>query len=282
MRVWALAALTISNLPAAGPSFEAATIKPNKKGGGPYAQVLPGRLMLTYYSVQDLVEFAYGLRADQVIGKTFDDRFDVEAKADGKTPADQITGPMLQALLQDRFKLKLHRETRPLPVYRLKIAKGGGKMPAAKAGDCTPSTPDAVPAAPLPRPAPGESRPIVFFCDILRTGARGLTRSMEGKGIGLEALASTLSRTELNRTVLDKTGLNKSGLKGRFDVNLTWAVDPTIPGLSDNLARTPLPDADPQPTIFTAVQEQLGLKLEAGRGPAEVLVIDRIEEPSQN
>jgi uncharacterized protein (TIGR03435 family) len=277
MRVWALTALTVSHVSAAGPSFEAATIKPNKKGGGPYTQVLPGRLMLTYYSVQDLVEFAYGLRADQVLGKTSDDRFDIEAKADGNRPGSQMTGPMLQALLQDRFKLKLHRETRQLPVYRLKVAKGGVKMPVEKAGNCTPNTPDAVPAAPLPRPAPGESRPIVFFCDILRTGARGLTRTVEGKGISIEALASTLSRTELNRAVL-----NKTGRKGRFDVNLTWAVDPSIPGLSDNLGRAPLPDADPQPTIFTAVQEQLGLKLEAGRGPVEVLVIDRIEQPSQN
>jgi uncharacterized protein (TIGR03435 family) len=277
IRTWALAALTISNLPAAGPSFDAATIKPNKKGGGPYAQVLPGRLVMTYYSVQDLVEFSYGVRADQVVGKTSDDRFDIVATTNGKTPADQMTGPMLQALLQDRFKLKLHRETRQLAVFKLRVAKGGVKMPPAKPGDCTPNTPDAVPAAPLPRPAPGESRPMVFFCDILRTGARGLTRSMEGHGISPEALASTLSQTELNRSVLNKTGLH-----GRFDVNLTWAVDPTIPGLSDNLGGAPVRDADPQPTIFAAVQEQLGLRLEAGRGPVEVLVIDRIEEPSQN
>jgi len=274
MRVLVIAALTISNVSAAGPSFDAATVKPNKKGGGPYAQVLPGRLMMIYYSVQDLVEFAYGVRTDQVIGKTFADRCDIEAKADGNTPGNQMTGPMLQALLQDRFKLKLHRETRELPVYKLKLAKGGVKIRAAKPGECTPNTPDAVPQ---PKPAPGESRPIVFFCDILRTGARGLSRTMEGRGISLEALASTLSRTELNRTVLDKTGL-----KGRFDVDLTWAVDPSIPGLYDNLGGAPVPNADPQPAIFTAVQEQLGLRLEAGRGPVEVLVIDRVEEPSQN
>lgn len=274
MRVWALAALTISNLPAAGPSFDAATVKPNKKGGGPYAQVLPGRLMMTYYSVQDLVEFAYGLRADQVIGKTFAGHYDIEGTADGNTSANQMEGPMLQALLQDRFKLKLHRETQQLPVYKLKVAKGGVKMQPAKPGDCAPFVPDAVLQT---RPAPGDPRPPTFFCDFPRTGAQGLTRTMEGNGISIEALASTLSRTELTRTVL-----NKTGLKGRFDVNLTWAVDPTIPGLYDNLGGAPVPDADPQPTIFTAVQEQLGLKLEAGRGPVEVMVIDRAEEPSQN
>ena len=103
---------------------------------------------------------------------------------------------MLQTLLEDRFKLKLHREIQQLPVYNLTVAKSGVKMPIAKQGDCTPDAPDAVPR---PIPAPSESRPVAFFCDILRTGARGLKRTLEGKGISLEALAATLSRTELHR-----------------------------------------------------------------------------------
>ena len=278
-----LAALMMSNfglaqeqtvVAAAGPTFEVATVKVNKSGGGPYAQILPGRLMLTYYSVQDLVAFAYGLRAEQVVGKSFAERYDIEAATDGKTPGNRMAGSMLQALLEDRFKLKVHRETRQLPLYQLTVTKGGVKMPPAKQGDCTPDAPDAVPR---PRPAPGESRPLVFFCDIPRTGARGLKRTLEGKGISLEALAATLSRTELNRTVL-----NKTGLAGRFEVNLTWGVDPSIPGLYDSQGGAPDPDAATEPSIFNALQEQLGLKLETGRGPVEVLVIDRVEEPSQN
>jgi uncharacterized protein (TIGR03435 family) len=263
-----------TSAPAAAPTFEVATVKLNKKGGGPYMQILPGRLMMTYYSVQDLVAFAYGVRADQVVGKAFADRYDIEATADGRMSGNQMAGPMLRALLEDRFRLKLHRETRQLPVYELTVAKSGVKMTPAKQGDCTPDAPD---AAPLPRPVPGEPRPPVFFCDIPRTGARGLKRTLEGKGIGLDALAAALSRTELNRTVLNKTGLT-----GRFDVTLTWAVDPSIPGLYDNQGGAPVADPNTEPLIFTALQEQLGLKLETDRGPVEVLVIDRVEEPSQN
>ena len=112
-------------VPAVGPTFEAATVKPNKSGGGPYLQVLPGRLTMTYYSVQDLVAIAYGRRAEQVVGKSFADRYDIEATTDGKTPGNQMTGPMLQSLLDDRFQLKLHREIQQLPVYELTVAKGG-------------------------------------------------------------------------------------------------------------------------------------------------------------
>jgi uncharacterized protein (TIGR03435 family) len=282
IRVSSLAALIMSNfalaqrqtvVPAVEPTFAVATVKLNKRGG-PYAQVLPGRLMLTYYSVQDLVAFAYGVRAEQVIGKSFADRYDIEATTDGKAPGSQMTGPMLQALLADRFKLKLHREIRQLPVFKLTVAKRGVKMPPSKPGDCTAYAPD---AAPRPRPAPGESSPTVFFCDILRTGARGLKRTLEGKGISLEALAASLSRTELNRTVLNKTGIT-----GRFNVNLTWGVDPSTPGLYDNKGGAPDPDAGTEPSLFNAVQEHLGLKLETGRGPVEVLVIDRVDEPSHN
>jgi uncharacterized protein (TIGR03435 family) len=283
IRVSSLAALIMSNfgfaqkqavVPAVGPTFEVATVKPNTRGGGPYAQILPGRLMMTYYSVQDLVAFAYGLRAEQVAGKSFADRYDIEATTDGKTPANQMTGPMLQALLEDRFKLKFHRETQQLPVYELTVAKSGVKLPPAKEGDCTPFASN---AAPLPKPAPGEVRPPVFFCGYPRTGAIGLKRTLEGKGVSLDALAESLSSSELNRTVLNKTGLT-----GRFNLNLRWAIDPTIPGLDDNLGGARVPDTDMEPTIFNALQEQLGLKLESGRGPVEVLVIDQVEKPSPN
>ena len=261
-------------VPAADSTFEVATLKVNKSGGGPYMQILPGRLAMTYYSVQELVAFAYGLRAEQVVGKSFADRYDIDATTDGKTPGNQMAGPMLQSLLEDRFKLKLHREIRQLPVYDLTVVKSGAKLPPAKTGDCSPVVSD---AAPLPRPVPGESRPPVFFCDHPRTGASGLKRTLEGKGISLDALAETLSRSELNRTVLNKTGLT-----GTFDVSLRWSVDPTIPGLYDDLGGAPVLDANPEPLIFIALQEQLGLKLESGRGPVEVLVIDQVEKPSPN
>lgn len=258
---------------AADPAFEAATVKLNKKGGGPYAQVLPGRLKMTYYSPEELIAFAYGLRAEQVVGKSFPGRYDIDAATSGQTPAGKITGPLLRKLLEDRFQLKVHRETRQLPVYELKVAKGGIKLPRTTGG-CTPSTLDAPPA---PAPPPRDSQAPVFFCGHPRTGARGLNRTLEGRGVSMDALAQTLSQTELNRTVLNKTGLT-----GAFDMNLTWEVDPAAPGLDDGRGGPRIQDSSEKASILTALQEQLGLKLEAGRGPVEVLVIDRIEQPSAN
>ncbi len=100
---------------------------------------------------------------------------------------------------------------------------------------------------------------------------------LEGRGITMDALAETLSRSGLDRAVL-----NRTDLPGAFDVNLKWAVDPSVPGLQDDKSNTPIPGEDSAPLIFTAIQEQLGLKLDAGRGPVEVLVIDHVEKPAAN
>ncbi len=246
--ILALASLT---LPAqTQPTFDAASIKPDKGCPGPYGRNPPGRMVMNCYSIQELVAFSWGLRNDQVVGQFFSDRYDIEATMDAATPINQIYGPMLQALLEDRFALQLHRENRDLPIYNLVVAKGGVKMPAAT-GDCVVSPADGGP--PLP---PSNGR--VFFCNHPNSGPR----TVEGKGITLKALSDTLSRTELNRSVVDKTGLT-----GAFDVNLKWAADLSEPG------------ADP--SVFTALQEQLGLRLDASRGPVEVLVIDRVEKPTQ-
>lgn len=255
-------------------SFDAASVKPAKRGGGPYSQVSPGRLSLNYYSVPDLIALAYGVRVEQVVGSPFPDRYDIEATADGKTSANLLTGPMLQRLLQDRFHLQLHRETRQLPVYELRIAKGGIKMPATQPGECTRFDPG--PPAP-PAPARGAPQPPIFFCGYPRTGARGVNRTLDGKGVTMDGLAETLSRSGLDRAVLDQTGLT-----GAFDVNLKWAVDPSIPGLQDDKSNVPIPGDDTAPVIFSAVQDQLGLRLNAGRGPVEVLVIDHVEKPASN
>jgi len=228
---------------------------------------------MTFYSVQELVAFAYGVRAEQVVGKTIADRYDIEATTDGKTPMSQIVGPMLQALLENRFSLRLHHEVRRLPVFELTIAKSGIRMPITK-GECAPS---AANAAPQPTPAGGESRPPVFVCDQPRTGAKGVTRTLEGRGITMTGLAESLSRTELNRTVLNRTGLTTA-----FDVSLKWAVDPTVPGLDDGKGGVRTQGENTETSIFIALQEQLGLKLETSQGPVDVLVIDRAERPSQN
>jgi uncharacterized protein (TIGR03435 family) len=184
-------------------------------------------------------------------------------------PGKQMAGPMLQALLRDRFALSLHRETRDLPIYNLTVAKGGVKMPPAK-GDCVISPYDG--GAP-PQPSEGRSAVPVFYCDHPRTGARGVSRTLDGKGITLKSLSDSLSRTELNRTVVDKTGLT-----GAFDVKLNWVADPSSPSY-DGRGGPPPSETVAGPSLSTALQEQLGLRVEAGRGPVEVLVIDQVERP---
>lgn len=256
-------------------TFEAATIKPNNRGGGPFAQVLPGRLVMTYFSLLDLVAYAYDVRADQIVAGPSSipsGKYDIQAVTDAKTSGNQMTGPMLQALLEDRFKLALHRETRQLAVFELTVAKGGTKLKPTAEGSCASASPDSAPAAAV---APGA--PPTVYCGFPRTGARGLNRTMDGKGISMEALARSLSRTELRRTIIDKTGLD-----GVFDVHLAWSIDPSIPGLSDDFGGARDPDSVPGPAIFSAVEGQLGLKLESAKGPVEVLVIDHAENPSGN
>jgi uncharacterized protein (TIGR03435 family) len=251
------------------PTFEVASIKPNKEGGGPYLRLRPGRLMMTYYSIQELVAFAYGVRTEQVVGQFPSDRYDIEATTDGPVPGKQMAGPMLQVLLADRFALRLHREMRDLPVYNLTVAKSGVKMPPAK-DDCVVSGYDR--GAP---PDEGQSAEPVFYCDHPHFGARGVNRTLEGKGITMKALADGLSRTELNRTVVNKTGLN-----GAFDVTLNWVADPSSPSY-DGFGGPPTSEPTAGPSLFTALQEQAGLRVQAGRGPVEVLVIDQVEKPVQ-
>ncbi len=175
---------------------------------------------------------------------------------------------MLQALLEERFGLVVHREAQQRPVYELFVAKSGAKLQASQEGWCTPYSVDAPPAA-----VPGDGRS--NFCGFRRAPSDGLNQTLDGQGITLAALAVNLSRSYtavLGRTVVDRTGLT-----GTFDMQLKWALDPT------NGARTDA--AAPElagPSIFTALQEQLGLRLESARGPVEVLVVDRVERASGN
>jgi uncharacterized protein (TIGR03435 family) len=224
-------------------------------------------MVMNCYSIQELAAFAWGVRNEQVVGRFFPDRYDIEATTDSATPINQIYGPMLQTLLEDRFALRFHRESRDLPIYNLMVAKSGVKMPIAK-GDCVVSPADG--GSPLPA-SQGRPAAPVFFCNHPSSGPR----MVAGKGITMKALSETLSRTELNRTVVDKTGL-----AGAFDVTLKWVTDPSSP-LYDGLGGPPTSEPGAGPSLFTALQEQLGLRVEAARGPVEVLVIDQVEKPTQ-
>jgi uncharacterized protein (TIGR03435 family) len=175
-----------------------------------------------------------------------------------------MEGPMMQTILEDRFKLKLHRETRQGAVYELALDKGSPKLKPLQDGSCIPM----VPGGPLPLLSEGQ-----HLCRSV-VSRRG---SIVIAGGTLSMLAGSLARV-LNRPVIDKTGIT-----GYFEILLNFTPDDS--------AATQLVTADPgapasmapdNPRLFQAIQEQLGLRLVPAKGPVEVLVIDYIERPSGN
>jgi uncharacterized protein (TIGR03435 family) len=256
-------------------SFEVATIRlcgsdaGGRSGGG---KSTPGRLVLNCQTLGDadrsfpgLIAQAYGLFAGGHRNPPWamppveggpawlkSDRYEIVAKADGDASPDMMNGPMLQALLEDRFQLKVHRETREIPVYDLTVAKGGPKLRAFKEGSCT------------------------------HCGANGTMKGsnflLHGQGVTSDELAKSLA-IGLDRPVIDQTGL-----AGKFDFELEFARDQAMgPAFRDpNQVIPAAADLSTGPSIFTAIQEQLGLKLEPAKGPGEFLVIDSVERPSGN
>jgi uncharacterized protein (TIGR03435 family) len=232
-------------------------------------------------AVQDLIQAAYGTFANgpnanqrllQVLkapGWVESDVYDITAKPTGNATIDQMYGPMLQVLLEDRFRLKIHRETRELPIYTLTVAKSGLKVQVTREGSCTRLDLNHLP----PQPAPGQPPPA--FCGHTAIKTNGMNITVDAHGIGMAAFAGiTLStRVNLDRPVTDQTGLT-----GLFDIHLEFAAANTPSDINGGIA---LP-GDSAPSIFTALQEQLGLKLSPDKGPVEVLVVDHIEKPSGN
>jgi uncharacterized protein (TIGR03435 family) len=201
------------------------------------------------------------------------DLWDIEAKApEGSVPPGTILGfppqmvVMLQSLLEDRFQLKLHRETREAPVYDLTIAKGGSKLKLSE--DQTPPSMPERGGPPLqPRTVP-------------RGGMKMVNGDFEASALSFDDFARALAALYLHRPVNDKTGL-----KGLYDIKLRWTPDPAIGasvGPGGPVAPAPPSGDPPGPDIFTAIQEQLGLRLESAKGPVEFFVIDSAQRPSGN
>ena len=273
-----LAAAGLSAQPASAPlTFEVASIKPSTGDQHRVGiQMMPGgALRVSGVTIKMLLTIAYDVREFQIVGGPAwmnSERYDIMARpergeasdnagpdlrglSDGerKTLQEQMRA-RLQALFADRFQLAIHRETKEQPVYALMMGKNGSKLQASEIRD-----------------VPGPRGPM------MRMG-RGL---IDGQGVPLEMLAMQLSN-QLGRPVIDRTGL-----KGNFDIKLEWTPDPGQGGTPFGGAPPPgvqaPPPPDPNgPSIFTAVQEQLGLRLESTKGPVEMIVIDRVEKPSEN
>jgi uncharacterized protein (TIGR03435 family) len=221
-----------------------------------------------------LVRLAFQLQDNQIVGGPkwlFDDRFDVK----GTGTAAGGDGPMfdkLKSMLRDRFKLVTHFETREQPMYALVLARSDGRLGekmTSSTTDCTPTGPNGRGRGQVAPPAPGERPKCGFMIGPGRINVGGQT---------MASFAQTLSRF-VGGIVVDRTGLT-----GTYDVELTYAPDPGISFAGRDLPPQPggqLPVANGDaPSIFSAVQEQLGLKLDATKGPVDVLVIDSAEKPT--
>ena len=256
-------------------TFEVASVKANRSGDtNGNLQLQPGgRVNASNMPVRPIITFAYQLAQYQLIGGPGwlnTDRYDLVAKMDQDvSPATIIPGastpsPMqvaLRNLLEERFKLKVHRETRDMDIYALVMARpGGAPGPGLKptTQDCAAAAAAARRGGPPPTGKPGEP-----FC-----GIQGGPGRLRFGGLPATSLAAAFSGAA-GRMVVDRTGLT-----GSWDFELAYAVE----------ARgADAPPVDPNaPSLFTAVQEQLGLKLEPTKGPVEVLVIDSIEKPVED
>lgn len=178
------------------------------------------------------------------------EKYDIVAKGEGNPTQDQLVA-MLQGLLADRFKLNYHQVTKELPVYALVVAKGGIKLQESKEGSCV------VPGPGDAAVVPGQRPPNFCGTDFWRGS------QIDGTRIAISQLIVALD-SRLDRSLIDKTGLN-----GVWNVHLTWNPEDAA-------------DDNAGPSMYTALREQLGLRLEATRGAVPVLMIDHIERPSEN
>ena len=270
----AIGAWTVFAQSAVRPRFEVASVKPSSSQSIQYVRPLPGRLTADA-SLPILMQYAYGVQPFQITGgpeRRMSERYEIDAKAEGHASRAQIL-LMLQSLLEERFKLKTHRETRDQPAYALVAAKSGLKLPPPKEGVCVSIPSDApVEWAGGRIAVPGEVQPAKGLCGTASVHLEPTGPRIEGGRIGMPEFVRMISRV-LGRSVIDRTGF-----LGRFDLQLDFVADETTP------AMPPPPPGSEMPgrSISQALREQLGLQLEPTKGPVEIIVVDRAQPPSGN
>jgi len=251
------------------PSFEVVSIKPSNSGDRRtmFSLQPDGRFTAVNVTVKSLIQSAYGNIKDFQIsggpGWVSSDLFDINATSDGPIDRDKLA-LVLQSLLAERFQLDVRREIRELPVYTLVVDKNGPKFKEADE-----SFPSIIDLAGRGSPRGGHARPPAMR---LRAG------SLTAQEVDMSAFAFQLSNF-LGRSVVDQTRLT-----AKYDLKLEWTPDENqAANLREmGVAEREIPAVDPGPSLFTALQEQLGLKLESAKGPVEVFMIERIERPSEN
>jgi uncharacterized protein (TIGR03435 family) len=235
--------------------FAVASIKPNRTGArnSGFRRFNGGELDATNMGLRALISFAYDIPQDRILqgpGWLDSERYDIVAKPEqsGGAPLDRSMGTLrlrTQTLLADRFKLVLHKDTRQLPIFRLVVDNGGPKH----------------------LDPPKGSAP-----DLFTNGHR-----VTCQAASMEFFAKNFLTGQVGGPVLDQTGI-----KGNFDFSMNWTPDETASKRPDDAGDDRSAPDPLGPSLFRALKEQLGLKLEAGKGPVEVLIVDRAEKASEN
>lgn len=263
------------------PEFEVASLKPNKSGGGMIGIRFPGvgQFNVINMPLREMIRFSYDLQPMQIEGGpdwTSTDRFDIVAKAEGRPTMRQVHA-MMRSLLVERFELRTHFETRELPIYELVMARadkrlGANLQPATD--ECravrVPNGSPKPPPPPAGGPGPGVIPPSDDGMD-MRCGAMFGPGYITLRQFTMERFAHDL--TMVARRVV----VNRTGLEGRYDIDVEFSPEfrPAPPPGAPEIA---VPPSD-APSLFTAIQEQLGLKLEAARGPVQMLIVDSASRP---
>jgi uncharacterized protein (TIGR03435 family) len=236
----------------ADPVFDVAVIKPSEAGSAGKGIRVQGRQLSTLnFTATDMITFAYGLQVRQITGAPAwleSEKYNLTAKPAGEgQPNTKQWKIMLQKMLADRFQLTFHHDKKELSVYAITVGKNGPKL-TKSAGD-----------------------PNGLY------GAGGPPGAFSARNANMGDFAEVMQTTMLDRPVVDQTGLS-----GRFDFQLKFTPDETQYGGSGMRVPPPADDGAAPPDLFTAIQEQLGLKLQDTKAPVDVIVIDRVSKPSEN
>jgi len=274
--------------------FEVVSVKPciagdsagRGRNGGGAASASPGRLDLKCRTVMDLLRMAYLDYADgkwtpagphiPILGGPAwidSERYNIDATAEGAPGQAQMRGPLLQALLEERFQVKIRREAREVPVYALTVAKGGPRLQVAQPGMCVPRDPD----HPVP---PSQAPPGIMACGLFAPSP-----AKDGVYMYNTTLAYFCGQLSV---LLDRDVIDKTGIAGVFDIHID--APQAEPHDSDSAGGPPgMPapfvkssPADPLGVAIVSALQKAGLKLEPSKGPGEFLVIERVERPSEN
>ncbi len=253
------------------PAFDVVSIKRtdvnDTRPGADFGAQPGGRLVARNNAVSNFITNAYDIPGYLVVGGPEwmgADRYNMEARAAGEPSRPQMM-LMLQTLLAERFQLRVRREVREMPAYVLTVARGGAKLTPSKDGACL----ERDPSKPIPPPASGAAASRLCGNNNMNSRVSPPNMTWTAFRIDMSRVAGALANY-FRRPVVDRTGL-----AGFFDIQID--LPPLQPA-----AATDAGVADSGASVFTVLQEQLGLRVEDGNGPVEVLVVDSIERPTEN